>query len=27
MALDHTGTLYIADGGNHRVRRVGTDGQ
>jgi sugar lactone lactonase YvrE len=26
VAVDSTGVLYIADEGNHRVRRVGTDG-
>ncbi|MHB8718512.1 MAG: NHL repeat-containing protein [Candidatus Dormibacteria bacterium] len=26
LALDHSGNLYIADTGNNRVRRVGTDG-
>ncbi|WP_322755685.1 protein kinase domain-containing protein [Frankia sp. Cas3] len=26
VAVDNTGTLYIADSDNHRVRRVGTDG-
>ncbi len=27
VAVDHTGTLYIADYGSHRVRRVATDSQ
>ncbi|HEY4364608.1 MAG TPA: hypothetical protein VGN17_26830 [Bryobacteraceae bacterium] len=27
VAIDHSGTLYIADTGNHRVRKVTTDGK
>jgi sugar lactone lactonase YvrE len=27
LAVDNSGALYIADWGNHRVRRVDTDGQ
>lgn len=27
LCVDNTGTVYIADSGNHCIRRLGTDGQ